>query len=365
MRTIDNYLMGSFALSFVVTLVIFTFVISIGAIFEIVALLARGVPWKPVLLILLWGFPSALTFSVPMSALTASLLVFGKMSADGEITAMKACGLNLWRIMKLPLMLSMLLTVVCLFINDTLSPKSHQACRSLIASLGVRTPVELLEEGRYIDDFAGLTIYIGKKRDDRIYNVRIYDMRDPEAPREIQAASGVIAAGENGKDLVAELFEASVDPFSPQTPGPGFIGRIILTIPNAVEQRAYRVQKKDLSVQELFDGMVNTAGRYPWMNKEDLDRHRMTFAVEMNKRLCLSLACFSFVLLGIPLGIRAHRKESSAGIAISLFLVFNFYLFVIVAEALAKQPTLRPDLIVWCPAIISVLLGWRLVARSN
>ena len=53
MRTLDNYLLGSFISTFIVTLLAFTFVMSIGAVFEIVELLARGVPWKPVLLILM------------------------------------------------------------------------------------------------------------------------------------------------------------------------------------------------------------------------------------------------------------------------------------------------------------------------
>ncbi|MBM4143323.1 MAG: YjgP/YjgQ family permease [Lentisphaerae bacterium] len=364
MRTIDRYVLGAYVTSFAATLVIFTFILSIGAIFEIVALLARGVPWKPILLILLWGFPSALTFSIPMSALTAALLVFGRMAADGEILAMRACGIRLWRVMRLPLLVAGLLAAVCLYINDTLSPLSHHACRSLITSLGARAPVDLLEEGRFVDDFKNLSIYIGKKKGDRIYNVRIYDTRRG-AKREIHAASGHVTSGPDGDDLVAELFDVSVDPFSENAPGPGYMGRTVIRIPNVIQQRKYRVTRQDLSLDGLLEGIFNAPARYPWMSADDLAAERMAYAVEINKRLCLALACFSFVLLGIPLGVRAHRRQSSVGVAISLFLVFNFYLFVIAAEAVARKPLLRPDLIVWCPVAISLLLGWRLVARSN
>jgi lipopolysaccharide export system permease protein len=91
----------------------------------------------------------------------------------------------------------------------------------------------------------------------------------------------------------------------------------------------------------------------------------MVFAVELNKRIVLAVACFAFVLLGVPLGVTAHRKESSVGLGISLFLVFNFYLFVIIAESLARKPEFRPDLIIWIPVLIAVTLGSYLIERTN
>jgi lipopolysaccharide export system permease protein len=364
-RTIDNYLLRGFLASFAVTLVVFTFVISIGAIFEIVELLARGVPWRPVVLVLLWGLPGALTFSIPMSVLTASLLVFGKMSADGEITAMKACGLNLWTVLRMPLMTSLLCAGFCLWINDSVSPVSHEACRRLIASLGVRSPLELLEEGRFIDEFPDLTIYVGRKKEGRIYNVRIYDVRKSKLKREIQAKSGVMRADENGRDVIAELYGVRVEPFSAEVPGPAYLGRMLVKIENAMDRRAYRVTEKDLTIRDLADGIAGMQMRYPWLTAQDLDRRRMGLAVELNKRLCLSASCLTFALLGMPLGIRAHRRESSAGVGIGLLLTFNFYLFVIVAEALSRRPEVRPDLMVCLPVLIAALLGLRLVRTTN
>ena len=91
MKIIHRYVAAVFLLSFLVTLVIVTFVISMGAVFKITDLLAKGVAWRSVLSMYLCGIPVALTFSITVSALTASLLIFGRLSADGEIAAMKAC----------------------------------------------------------------------------------------------------------------------------------------------------------------------------------------------------------------------------------------------------------------------------------
>ena len=79
----------------------------------------------------------------------------------------------------------------------------------------------------------------------------------------------------------------------------------------------------------------------------------------------MTRGCISFVLLGMPLGIRAHRRESSIGVAMSLLLIFAFYLFIIIADSFSRTPGIRPDLIVWMPVVISVALGSYLVQRAN
>ncbi len=87
--------------------------------------------------------------------------------------------------------------------------------------------------------------------------------------------------------------------------------------------------------------------------------------VAANKQLVMSVSCVSFVMLGIPLGMRSRRRESSVGIAISLVVILVFYIFVIVAEALTENPELRPELIMWFPVLASQALGIYLMRRIN
>lgn len=365
MRTIHRYITLSFLITFVMTLAIFTFVISIGVVFKATDLIARGVSPRPIFHILLCGIPAALAFSIPMSALTSSLLVFGGLSADGEITAMKACGISMWRMISTPLLLSLFLMVFCIYINNELAPRSHYARRDLTARLGVESPLQLLEEGRFIQDFEGLILYLGKKKANHVSNVRIYDLRVQGVKREIQAKTGIIKMSTNGTDLIIDLFDVRIDPFYDDRPGPGYCGRWPIRIADALKEQKYRKREEDWTFRELLGGMRNVSSLFPNLNEKDTLREKMSIAVELNKRLALSASCFAFVLLGIPLGISAHRKESSIGVGISLILVFNFYLFIIIAESLAKRPEVRPDLIVWLPVLISVTLGSYLVHRAN
>jgi lipopolysaccharide export system permease protein len=87
--------------------------------------------------------------------------------------------------------------------------------------------------------------------------------------------------------------------------------------------------------------------------------------VELTKRIVLALSCFTFVLLGIPLGTKTHRKESSIGIGISLALVTVFYIFLVLGETMAKYPQTHPYLILCLPVLASLGLGAYLINRNN
>ena len=365
MRILNRYLATEFLVSFGVTLLVFTFVMSIGVVFKVSDLLARGVSWQPVFQVLLTGVPAALIFSIPISILTSCLLMFGRLSADGEITAMRCSGIGLWQVLSRPMIVACAMLAVCIYINNDLAPKSHFARRLLVSQLGVESPMELLEEGRFIQDFAGLTVYIGQREGDQLRNVRLYDQRKKDVKREIRARSGTMRVATNGTDLVLDLSDVRVDPFSDDRPGPAFCSRWSTVIPNALRSRQPKKNQDDMNFAELWEGIRHPAAYFPELDAESLTAQRTSLAVEFNKRLALSFACVAFVLLGVSLGVKAHRKESSIGVGISLALVFNFYLFIIIAESLSKYPEVRPDFIVWMPVLIAVTLGAWLMERAN
>ena len=131
------------------------------------------------------------------------------------------------------------------------------------------------------------------------------------------------------------------------------------------KEKTYHRKEDDLSWGELVRYIRNVAEFNPLLANRDVSVPRMILAVELNKRLVLALSCIGFVLIGSPLGIKAHRKESSIGVAISIFLLFNFFLFIIIAESLTKHPSLRPDLMIWMPVLLSFGLGIRFLRRMG
>jgi len=86
---------------------------------------------------------------------------------------------------------------------------------------------------------------------------------------------------------------------------------------------------------------------------------------EWHRRITLALAACAFVLLGMPLGIRAQRRESTIGVAIGLTVTLLYYLLVISADALAKRPEFHPHLLAWVPPCLCLALACWLAARHQ
>ena len=376
MKILHRYMAKDFVITFLVTLLVFTFVMYIGAVVKAIDLVSRGVPGAIILKIFAFNIPYILSFSIPISVMTAVLLLFSRLSFDGEITALKASGLSMWQICCPVVLLSVILSFACIKINAHYAPDSHYARRSLLANIGfgVEDPVALLEEGRFVRDFPGLGIYIGRKQGNKVRDIVVYEFdAEGNRTRHIRAQSGMVSSDEEEEELVIDLYKVRIDESFGVGRSHDGTARYIsarnyterLDYSELRKQTEITKRHKDMRLSELIEMSRLVQTKYPDLEQEDLKKTRMRFVVTANERLALAFSCFGFTLLGVPLGMKSRRKESSIGIVISLAVVFIFYFFIILADSLANRPFCRPDLIVWIPVVVTELVGFWLISRQN
>jgi lipopolysaccharide export system permease protein len=86
---------------------------------------------------------------------------------------------------------------------------------------------------------------------------------------------------------------------------------------------------------------------------------------EMSKRFSFSLASFAFALIGVPLAITAHRKETSIGFLLSLVVALTYFIFIILADGVRDKPEWHAHLLMWVPNVLCIALGGWLFVRMS
>lgn len=162
-RRLSLYVLRDFIGIFGISLFLITFVMCLGAIYKAIDILSKGIDFITVATFLINSIPYTLSYSIPISILFSTILLFGRLSADSELNAMKSSGLSLWQISSPLVLASVILSILCLLNNSVIYPKTHYENRALLKNIGVEDPIKLLDEGRFIRDFPGYMIYVGKK----------------------------------------------------------------------------------------------------------------------------------------------------------------------------------------------------------
>ena len=372
-RVVNRYLLGDFLKNFLITLFVLTFVMYVGAVVKAIDYMSRGLSGWLILKIFALNIPFTLSFVIPMSVLTTVLLHFGRLSADGEITAMKSCGVSLWQIAAPILFCSVLLSGVCLALNAELSPRSHFARRQMLRDLGEEDPLALLDEGRFVNDFPGVKVYVGKKTSSRIEDIILYQYDERGTRAEVHARAGQVAFNGETRVMEINLEDVRLTEYDRSDPSGHAKARtlsaasypVVLDLREMLAKSAIHKKPSDMTFPELVHAIQNIRRVFPDIQEENVPRMRAKMAVDANQRLALALSCFSFTLMAIPLGIRSHRKESSIGIGMALVLFFLFYLFIILSDALVDFPQWRPDMIPWLPVLGCQALGFALLHKNR
>ena len=371
MKTIERYVFGSFLSSFTLAFLVLTFVLTIALMVQIVSYILSGLPLKLVGEFAMVSFPETLQWTMPLALLVSSVLVFSRMSADSEIAAMRACGVNLLSVMKWPIVFGLACSLVGVYVNNEIVPRGHELRRSLKAKVSVDTGLDILEPGRVITDFPKMKLYFGAKEGNWVYDLIVIDYSNPKFDRMITASKALVES--RGRDIFLDLYNMTVDPVDEDHQSMARANRAQHVVKDALKESKYNKKEKDLRLMELIERInryralvkqMKGDSKAKGVERKLLRRDLCDLKVELSKRFVFAMASFCFVLVGIPLGIKAQRKESTIGMAIALGVSLGYYLIVILMLSLHKNYSLHPEILIWSAVLACLLLASRLIPKN-
>lgn len=349
----------------VMTVAVFTFLLLLGNVLrEIFELLASGRASLP-LVARAFGLlvPFVLAFSLPIGLLTATLLLFGRLSADQELTAIRAGGISLTALVAPVIVFSVLMAGVCAAFNLHISPAARIAFKELKETMLRERGAALLESGRFIE-LGNMTLYAREVDGLRMRGVMIFGSTNEVVDGrtnfvrnlDVYAPEAELRVNERGMPAALRLHDVQGLMLRGGERQPFFMSDYEHPIRDFMERPTRGPKLSHMTLAQLLE--ERRRRRAEGVNVTPI-------TVQIHRNLSFSCACVSFALVGIPLGIRAHRRETNIGIALALLLLAAYYAFLIVGQSLDTNPQLHPELIVWLPNVLFQGVGSWLLWRAN
>jgi lipopolysaccharide export system permease protein len=184
-------------------------------------LVGKGLPWSVILEVFVLTIPFIVAMTLPMAVLVAVLYTFSHLAADNEVTAMKASGISVGRLLAPVLGGATLVGLIALLWNDQLLPWSNHRLRTLLVDIQRKKPTFQLKE-QVINEVVPGQFFLRAARIDpasnKLKDVTIYDLEDAERRRIITADSGRMAYTPGGTDLYLTLLEGEIQEVKRATP---------------------------------------------------------------------------------------------------------------------------------------------------
>ncbi len=285
--------------------------------------------WTKTGLFLVYQFPFILPMAIPISALIASLLLFQRLSQTGELTALRASGISLKNILAPLLFASLLLSVLNFSISSEIAPYCKRASKTLLYRETSQNPLLLLQRQQLVK-LKNAYLKIDVEEDGKIAkNVNLIAYNESNQRLSLFSAKELRMLGEelHGNDLaiISHLHSEKEEIFDPLV----IENQACMLTDAPALSSALKKNRPNLEVSSLNLRMLRAA-------IEDGQGKGGAARVEIFRRLSLSLAVFSFTLLGCAFGITTGRNPSKKGLLCAIVLALAILLTYLLGKELKK-----------------------------
>src|SRR5574341_95265 len=295
-RTMDRYIFREMVPWFFLTMAVLTLVLFLQKLFRLADLVvSKGATVLSTVKVLVFVMPGFLVITIPMSLLVASLMTFGRLSADSEITAMKSSRISLYRIIRPVFFFALIAFAVTAFTSLVLVPGANSALKAHLFNMVKSQAMVGIEPGVFSNAFDGMVIYVDKMESlDDMEGIFISDERSAKEPYAIVAKRGALITDQQSMDVTLALREGAIHTVPREeesyTRMEFDAARLHLDINNTLVQRGAPGRGfDDMGSNELLREIRRARGE---------GKPSGALEAEFHKRLSIPFACLVLGLVG-------------------------------------------------------------------
>jgi len=312
--------------------------------------------------------------------LVGILIGLSRLAADSEVTAIRASGMGAGMFVRVVAMFAIAAWLLAMLNSIAIAPRSARALTGLQNKLRSSQASFEIQPRVFYEEFKDRVLYvqdaIPSKGQSLWRGVFLADISDPASPRITLAERGALLS-ESPEKVRFHLEDGTQQELIPKAKDQYSITTFETTdlpvqVPSSTERGFRDLQPvAELSLHALLRNAAReeAAGALlvkidPASSSYDYLKARY-YEIEFHRRFALPGACLVLALVGIPLGLSAHKGGRSAGFVLTIVLVFVYYFFSLVGVSLARQGKVSPWFGVWAGNLFFFVCGLILVWRVD
>jgi lipopolysaccharide export system permease protein len=377
---LDRYLLTQLLLPFLFGVGAFSSIgISVGALFDLIRKMTTlNLPLDIAAQVFFLQMPLYISYALPMSTLLATLMMYSRLSTDSELIALRSAGISSYRLIVPAVVLSLLVTSASFAFNEAIVPAAtYQATTTLEKALKEDTK-KFQEKDILSSEYAEVKVpnveagaKAGETKTDRILSRIFYAS---EFNGESLSGLTVLDFSQAGLTQIIAAKSAQWQPakgrwlFSD--------GTIYVVSPDGSYRNIFKFSQQEIQLPRTPLDLANRKQDWMEMNIAELrealqlstnsgdEKQAYKLRLRIQQKLAIPFICLVFGVIGSTLGMRPQRSGKGTSFAISILIIFGYYLVSFVCDSLGLLEILSPYVAAWLPMLSGLSLGGFLLTRA-
>jgi LPS export ABC transporter permease LptG/LPS export ABC transporter permease LptF len=371
MRLLDRYVIREILPPFVLSLLIFTFILTLPPVMkQLEQLVAKGVPWDAAGWIIVMLIPQALGLTIPMATLTGILIGLGRLSGDRESVALLACGVSPYRLLRPILGFALVMTGATAYVMFEAIPDANQAFRNITWDLVSKRVENDIQPRVFFEDFPGYVLYVRDAGPGGGWqDVLVADISKPGQTTITMAEGGrlYLDRGKRRVDLVLINGTQYMTGRQGESQVHRFFEETYISL-DAEQVFGRQAIPRTVTEKSIADLRADAATK---LNRKEGALSPHPEIIYIQQKFSIPAACLVFAVIGLALGLSSAREGKMGAFVIGFAVVFAYYAIMELAAAqtrghyrgiegaggLHAASFLNAHLARWWPNIVMGLFG--------